>query len=106
MPDFEPHEGHHLLYDIAERTNGSDKSRPTPHIGPGFEDYQKEWQKTVGGSSDEWWAEVSRPWLFGWHRVELTLWLGRWQTSISTGSHLSRLFAQVDSSTVTFNGCK
>lgn len=111
MPDYEPHPEHHLLYDIAERTNGSDKSRPTPHIGPGFEDYQQEWRKTVGEGHEEWWAEVRRTRTLaalGAGAVEHRFTDGRdrWPTSTLTGSHLSRRSRPVDSSTVTFSGCK
>ncbi len=42
---------------VAPRMKGTD-GRPKPHVGPGFEDYQKLHGMTVGQSSDEFWRKV------------------------------------------------
>ncbi|WVQ70594.1 acetyl-coenzyme A synthetase [Cryptococcus sp. DSM 104548] len=47
------------LFAPPPRLQGAD-NRPKPHIGPNYEAYLKEWAKTVGPNSDEWWAEKAR----------------------------------------------
>lgn len=45
---------------IASRMKGQG-GHPKPHIGPGIDDYQKVWAKTVGNGSDDFWRKVRCP---------------------------------------------
>lgn len=47
------------LYAPPPRLQGKD-GRPKPHVGPNYEAYVKEWAKTVGPNSDEWWGAKAR----------------------------------------------
>lgn len=55
------------IYPIPERLLGKN-GLPAPHIGPDFDAYKREWEKSVGeDTADDWWREKAEKELY-WHR--------------------------------------
>jgi len=53
------HPGHLHSYPPPPRLQGLE-GHPKPHLGPNFDAYKREWEKSVGPDSDKWWAEKAR----------------------------------------------